>query len=329
MTISRYLLALFVAAAIAGAQPKNPDAALGAARHLEEAEGNYPAAIAVYKKIVAQAGKDRALAAKALVRMAECYEKLGDSDARKTYERVVREFADQREAAETAHLRLATLGKPASGSNPHLLAGTPWGYGPSADGRLLLQRTLSGELQVRDLQSGQVQLIAKGPIYSPAAISADGRQVAYSRPVSDRSELHVTNADGSGERLAWQTEKSSWLSHVEWSPDRKRILGLVRLGKDLERLVAVSSSDGSAMTLSEGQAVEDLRLSPDGTTVVYTRRVGGRSASFSLAMMRLADKREERLFEGQFVIADPLWTPDGNGILFLSDRRSPGAVVDL
>lgn len=38
---------------------------------------------------------DRAVVATALVRMAECYQKLGDAESRKIYERVAREFADQ------------------------------------------------------------------------------------------------------------------------------------------------------------------------------------------------------------------------------------------
>ena len=82
MTIQRYLLPILVAATLAVAQPKNPDAALGAARHLEEAEGNYPAAIEAYKKFLALYGKDRARAAKALVRMGQCSEKLGDAESR-------------------------------------------------------------------------------------------------------------------------------------------------------------------------------------------------------------------------------------------------------
>ena len=59
MTIQRTLLSFLVAATLTAAQPKSPEAALGAARHLEEAEGNYPAAIEAYKKIVAQSGSSR------------------------------------------------------------------------------------------------------------------------------------------------------------------------------------------------------------------------------------------------------------------------------
>lgn len=51
----------------------------------ETADGDLKAALELYKQTVAKAGTNRAVAAKALVRMAQCYEKLGDADARKAY----------------------------------------------------------------------------------------------------------------------------------------------------------------------------------------------------------------------------------------------------
>src|SRR6266487_122002 len=106
MTIQRYLLPFLAAAMLAAAQPRNSDAALGAARHLEEAEGNYPAAIEAYKRFVTQYGKNRALAAKALIRMAECHQRLGNAEARVIYERVLREYSDQKDAVCAAKARL-------------------------------------------------------------------------------------------------------------------------------------------------------------------------------------------------------------------------------
>ena len=44
---------------------------------LENVDGNLQAAIEQYKKIVAENGGNRVVAARALLRMAGCYEKLG------------------------------------------------------------------------------------------------------------------------------------------------------------------------------------------------------------------------------------------------------------
>ena len=75
------------------------------ARHQETTQGDLRAAIETYRKVVAQAGSNRSLAAQALLRIGECHTKLGDAQARRTYEQVVRDYGDLPEAA-TARGRL-------------------------------------------------------------------------------------------------------------------------------------------------------------------------------------------------------------------------------
>ena len=75
----------------------------------ERTDGNVSAAIALYQTIVQKHANDRALVAKALVQMGGCYEKLGSKDAITTYQRVVREFGDQKDSVAVARTRLAAL----------------------------------------------------------------------------------------------------------------------------------------------------------------------------------------------------------------------------
>src|SRR5215510_5662767 len=65
--------------------PRSAEVQFKAAQHKQEVEGDLKGAIEQYKKI-AQSG-DRALTAKALVAIGQCYEKLGQNDARTAYER--------------------------------------------------------------------------------------------------------------------------------------------------------------------------------------------------------------------------------------------------
>lgn len=51
----------------------------------ERADGNLRAAIQLYERIVKEFGADRALAARALVRKADCLLKLGDEEARSSH----------------------------------------------------------------------------------------------------------------------------------------------------------------------------------------------------------------------------------------------------
>src|SRR5437667_9566852 len=81
----------------------------------EMAAGDLKAAIEEYRKIAARAGSNRAVGAKALLHLPEAYEKLGGAEARKTYEQIVKQYADQQDTAAQAQQRLAALssGEPA------------------------------------------------------------------------------------------------------------------------------------------------------------------------------------------------------------------------
>jgi tetratricopeptide (TPR) repeat protein len=83
---------------------------LQAATKKELVDGNLTAAIEGYKKALTAAGSNRAVAAKALLRLGECYEKQGNAEARRAYERLVKEFSDQKEQARDAGARLAAMG---------------------------------------------------------------------------------------------------------------------------------------------------------------------------------------------------------------------------
>src|SRR6266700_3361887 len=133
---------LIMSAAFLATAQKTPESMLGAALHQEEVQGDLKGAIAAYQKVVAAPGVSRKTAAEALVRMGQCYEKLGDSESRKAYERVVREYADQKEAAALARAR---LGKEPGVSNSRMSYRQVWklpseatASGPiSRDGRYL------------------------------------------------------------------------------------------------------------------------------------------------------------------------------------------------
>jgi hypothetical protein len=75
----------------------------------EQAAGKLPQAIELYLQAAKEAGKDRTLAAKALIRAAGSQEKLGQPEAADLYTEVVRSYPEQREQAQTAQMRLAAL----------------------------------------------------------------------------------------------------------------------------------------------------------------------------------------------------------------------------
>ena len=103
MKIKQFTLILAVATALLA----QPDVQLQRAMRMETLDGNLKGAIAQYEALARSS--DRTVAAKALVRMGLCYEKLGSAEARKAYERALREFPGEAESAAPARARLAQM----------------------------------------------------------------------------------------------------------------------------------------------------------------------------------------------------------------------------
>jgi hypothetical protein len=139
------------------------EVALRVAMETETVKGDLRAAIEQYKVIAT--GRDRALAAKALVRMAQCYQRLGDAESRATYERILRDFADQKEEVAVARARLGGPGAVARSQGERRLALDPIAVFPgtvSADGRFVSYADRrSGDVFVRDLTTGIDRLIRR------------------------------------------------------------------------------------------------------------------------------------------------------------------------
>jgi len=92
----------------------------------EQAAGKLPQAIELYLQAAKGAGRDRTLAAKALIRAAGSREKLGQPEAADLYSEVLRAYPEQREQVQMAQMRLAVLTQksPAASQGAGKLAGT-------------------------------------------------------------------------------------------------------------------------------------------------------------------------------------------------------------
>jgi len=84
------------------------EADMVAALHTETVDGDLNRAIEQYQAILARAGSNRSIAARALFQLAQCQERLAQrATARAGYLRLVKEFGDQSEVAARAKERLA------------------------------------------------------------------------------------------------------------------------------------------------------------------------------------------------------------------------------
>ena len=206
---------LLLVASLGTAQAQKPvdlEVQFKAAERKELVDGDLKGAIEQYRQIVAKAGTNRSVAAKALLRMAECYQKQGDVEARKIYERLVRDFADQRDAASIAQARLGNASSTdrVAAMSLRKLSTTDVFGAVSYDGRYLTYVDwIDGNLMLRDLATGSERPVTGlppgsspklGDFAEESAISRDGAQVAFTwyDAASRRYELRVTSTKGPG-----------------------------------------------------------------------------------------------------------------------------------
>jgi Tol biopolymer transport system component len=333
------LPALAVPTGLAGGQKADEaEVLLQAARHKELVAGEVESAIGIYRKILADHAGNRPVAARALVEMGRCYEKLGKDEAGKAYERVLRDYADQNEAATEARTRLAALHKPAgAGGPPELTTRRVWG-GPgvdiegsvSADGRHLsfVDWQNGGELAVRDLETGtnrRLTRTAGGELdwALDSRISPDGRQVAYTWYNSEGLfDLRLVALDGSGPRVLHTARAKEYVSPAAWSPDGGHVLEVVSRPGSPSRIGLVSVADGSVRVLKtlDSGGPKGVSFSPDGHHIAYGLAQQEGAANGDIFLLSIDGKRESALVQHPANDMHPVWAPDGTWILFASDR---------
>ena len=328
----------------AAQKSQSAEVLLGAALHQEEVEGNLEAAIETYKKLLADYPDNRPVAARALFQTGQCYEKLGKGEARRAYERLVRDYADQSEQVKLARSRLAALMAPGPVTMTARKLENPPDDAPmgavSPDGRhISYGGGRTGDLVVRDLKTGQDrQITDEGTddkegvkVSQRAGISTwspDSKQIAYGWYVSElqtkRAELRIVGLDGGKPRVLTHFDGVRELGRCVWSPDGKSILVS---GYDdnywRARLLLVSVTDGSNRTLTEFTAPFFplfFAFSPDGRTFAYDRLPDDTSPERDIYLMSIDSGQAVQL--ARHPADDYLlgWSGDGQWIVFASDR---------
>ncbi len=320
------------------ARDNQAEVALQAAIKAETVDGNLTGAIEQYRKLAD--GGDHAVAAKALVRMGLCYEKLGEEqarEARQAYERVVRDFGDQAEVAAQARARLAVLSGPVVAGGPvarRILSESLGSYGSlSRDGRLIYFFDVEneGDVILFELAGGKKTRIpnrgvpeAKESPYEYAALSRDGKQIAYDTYSNDAvPQLKIRNLDGSSLRTIL-SEKRYEARPLDWSPDSKFVLGYLELEETPDGgidLVLISAEDGAVRILKKiASSWMNAQFSPDGKSIAFSFMAEGNPPQSDLHIMA-AEGGDDVVVAGHPAEDELIgWSPDGRSLIFLSDR---------
>jgi len=250
-------------------------------------------------------------------------------------------------ALATAVVLLLTLATVASGPlvNPpgaaaadgrgivvrQIWAGPGWWLGgsPSPDGRYLSYIDwTTGDLALRDLVAGTVRHLTKaesGENAFDSCLSPDSQEVAYTWFGKDGPDLRLARMDGSTSRILFRSKEAIALPS-DWSPDGKYLLSIlmkrVNQVRWMPQIALISVADGSVRVLRsfDWGFTRKAWFSPDGRYIAYDFPPRQDSGNRDLFLLAADGSREIHLVEHP---ADDMllgWTPDGDHILFASDR---------
>jgi len=299
----------------------------------ERAEGDLEGAIAIYKQAVKQAESDRALAAKALLQIGQCYEKLGSAEAQEAYQQVARDYPDQAAEVAFARQKLAGLaeGARAQAAQPVFRKITVPGKVPngaqlSSDGARLAFVS-DGDIWVVNLRgkvapdiAGEPVRLTQGADASGVAWSRDGQWIAFSEGKMPSQNIYVLPASGGALRKL--SRAASIMGGAPWW------LGLSRDGSSLAysagsfeegwvlRIVPVKTAE-TVMQFANPDATQPV-FSPDDKYVGYIRyRKYASDMTGEVRVMRLADRSDVLVTAPPGLARCPVWSPDGRLLAFL------------
>jgi Tol biopolymer transport system component len=249
------------------------------------------------------------------------------------------------EAAARGGPSTQSAGVKAEGQSAGMVARRVWGPGgehpraaPSPNGRYLsMVDRETGDLILLDLVTRKTRRLtdkasmASGEYASWSTFSPDSKQVAYAwHGKGNVDELRLIGIQGSRRRILHGSAELREIRPADWSQDGKQILASFRRRDGTGQIVLVSVADGSVRVLKTDKRgiLERMSLSPDGRTVAYDYRAQADAPERDIFLLATDGSGETPLGPHPADDMDPLWTPDGKGLLFLSDRTgSLGAWV--
>jgi len=161
------------------------------------------------------------------------------------------------------------------------------------------------------------------------SVSPDGKKIAYVANKNLTDEIYLLEQKSNGRfenrRLITGGQSRDFESlrffdtTINWSSDGSRLAFVSKAGKDDAIYVMDVQRDAilHKLVFAELNGLVSPSFSPKDDELVFVGISGGRS---DLYTVDLADKKLHRLTQDRFSELHPQWSPDGNAIVFATDR---------
>jgi Tol biopolymer transport system component len=343
-SIAGIVFALMLVVASSGYAQQKAGVLFQSGLYQEEVKGDLDAAIKVYERIIINFPKNRPVAAKALLHIGLCKEKLGRNEAINAYQKVVELYPEQQEEVATAKERIAELSR---ALEKVALKPTfrkiriPTGISDSArlspDGQKVILSSKDDKLWIMPL-SGKL-----GPEFPGAPVrlntgdvkvdrqaglawSGDGKWIAFSelstKDQEGKQSIYIVSAKGRKPKKVYENYRDARIINyrMSLSPHGKILaFSSVDLERKEQHIYTIPVDEDSPKKLVDAQAREPV-FSPDGKMIAYVedKNLGiGGGGLWTVP----ADGGTPTLVAKAGNASSPIWSPDGRMIAFLDYKK--------
>jgi len=167
-----------------------------------------------------------------------------------------------------------------------------------------------------------------------AVWSPDGKWIAYLSDKTGEYEIYIVNPDGKEEAIKLTSSKDGYRHTLKWSPDSKKIgytdqtLTLYFIDVATKNLTRVDKEEYENVDVSlDVKSIYDFSWSPDSRYLAYSKM--NKDFMYQVYVYSLETKAINCISNGLFYDFSPVFTKDGNFIIFISDRRFAPTYCDI
>ncbi|HSH52979.1 MAG TPA: S41 family peptidase, partial [Bacteroidales bacterium] len=196
--------------------------------------------------------------------------------------------------------------------------------------------TARGEIFTVPVNQGQTNNLTtnsgandRGAVWSP-----DGKRIAYLSDKSGEYEIYIIFPEGKTEAVKLTSHPDGYRHSLKWSPDSKKIaftdqtLTLYYLDIHTKDIVKVDKANYENVDVSiHKKPISDYNWSPDSRFITYSKM--NSSYMYQVYLYSLDTKQVNSLSNGLFHDFGPVFTTDGEHLLFISNRRFNPTYCDI